>query len=121
MLQLGSEEAGLAGLEPTTYGLGNRVGNKPPKASPEALPTGLPTPGRIRSIFIGSDRQKSTDQDQHMPSEAPESASEALLTIQVKASTLEWLEALRREMGLRSPEALAARLLEELSQKSGDA
>ena len=44
-----------------------------------------------------------------MPSEAPESASEALLTIQVKASTQELLE------------ALAARLLEELSQKSGNA
>ena len=56
-----------------------------------------------------------------MPSEPPESASEASLTIQVKASTLEWLKALRKEMGLRSPEALAARLLEELSQKSGDA
>ena len=56
-----------------------------------------------------------------MPSEAPESPSEGLLTIQVTASTLEWLEALRKGMGLRSPEALAARLLEELSQNSGDA
>jgi len=115
------KQAGLAGLEPTTYGLGNRVGSKPPKASPGLLPTGLPTRGPIRSIFIGSDRQRSTVQGPDMPSEAPESASEALLTIEVKAHTQRWLEALRKGMGLRSPEALAARLLEELSQNSGDA
>jgi len=115
------KQAGLAGLEPTTYGLGNRVGSKPPKASPGLLPTGLPTPGRIRSIFIGSDRQESTDQDPRMPSGAPESASEGLLTFQVNASTPECPEALCKGMGLRSPEPLAARPLEALSQKSEDA
>jgi len=56
-----------------------------------------------------------------MSSQAPNTGSEALLSIHLKPSTLEWLEAVCKEMGLRSPEVLAARLLEELSQKSGDA
>jgi len=56
-----------------------------------------------------------------MPSQAPKTGSEALLTIHLKPSTLEWLEAVCKEMGLRSPEALAGRLLDDLSHKSGDA
>jgi hypothetical protein len=43
------------------------------------------------------------------------------VTLDLRQSTLVWLDGLRAEMGLRSRGALVSRLLDELAHPSGDA
>jgi hypothetical protein len=43
------------------------------------------------------------------------------ITLDLRQSTLVWLDGLRAEMGLRSRGALVSRLLDELAHPSGDA
>ncbi len=43
------------------------------------------------------------------------------VTLELRQSTLVWLDGLRKEMGVRNRGALVSRLLDELAQPSSDA
>ena len=51
---------GLAGLEPTAYGLGNRLGHRCCKGSGHLLPSDLPKSGPSRSTRSSQERQQPT-------------------------------------------------------------
>lgn len=55
-----------------------------------------------------------------MHPEAPKGVSDAQLTIKVRQSTFEWLKSVTADMGLRSAEAVAGRLLDELALPTED-
>jgi len=56
-----------------------------------------------------------------MPTEASGDDPYVQVTLELRQSTLVWLDGLREEMGLRSRGALVSRLLDELAQPSRDA
>lgn len=81
---------------------------------PSSLPATLLHENGIRPIVgTPSYRPMSTDASSDDPY--------VRVTLELRQSTLVWLDGLREEFGLRSRGALVSRLLDELAQPSSDA
>lgn len=62
-----------------------------------------------------------TPSHQPVPPDDPSDDPYVRVTLELRQSTLVWLDGLREEWGLRSRGALVSRLLDELAQPSSDA